>query len=64
MQTSPTVIPNLRIDGDRLYADFEHLNAIGATLDGGVSRVALSPEDLTARSWFADRIEEAGLTRP
>ncbi len=62
MQTSPTVIPNLRIDGDRLYADFVHLNTIGATPDGGVSRVALSPEDLTARAWFADRLEEAGLT--
>ncbi len=61
MQTSPTVIPTLRIDGERLHADFEHLNTIGATLDGGVSRVALSPEDLTARAWFADRIEEAGL---
>src|SRR3954447_10170048 len=61
MQTSPIVIPDLRIDGERLYADFVHLNTIGATPDGGVSRVALSPEDLTARSWFADRVEEAGL---
>ena len=62
MQTSPTVLPNLRIDGERLYADFLQLSAIGATSEGGISRVALSPEDLTARAWFADRVEEAGLT--
>ncbi len=62
MQTAQTVIPNLRVDGDRMHADFLQLGEIGATPEGGVSRVALSPEDLTARAWFADRIEEAGLT--
>ena len=55
------VIPNLRIDSERLWSDFEALSEIGATPEGGVSRLALSPEDLTARAWFADRIEEAGL---
>ncbi len=60
MQSS-LVIPNLRIDGDRLYDDFLQLSEIGATPDGGVSRLALSPDDLTARAWFADRIDEAGL---
>ena len=62
MQPAQTVIPNLRVDGDRMYADFLQLGEIGETLEGGVSRVALSPEDLAARAWFADRIEEAGLT--
>ncbi len=52
---------NLRINGARLRADFEALSEIGATVGGGVSRLALSNEDLAARSWFADRIEEAGL---
>lgn len=52
---------NLRIDSKRLLADFEALAEIGATMGGGVSRLALSNEDLAARSWFADRIEEAGL---
>lgn len=61
MQPSQTVIPNLRIDGDRMYADFLQLSEIGATPDGGISRVALSPEDLLARAWFADKIEEMGL---
>lgn len=55
------VIPNLRIDDERLRADFEELNEIGATPGGGISRLALSPEDLTARAWFADKIDEAGL---
>ena len=52
---------NLRINSERLRADFEALAEIGATVGGGVSRLALSQEDLAARSWFADRIEEAGL---
>ena len=55
------VIPNLRIDSERLRADFEELSEIGGTPDGGVSRLALSPEDLSARAWFADRIDDAGL---
>ncbi len=52
---------NLRVNSERLRADFEALSDIGATVGGGVSRLALSNEDLEARSWFADRIEEAGL---
>ena len=57
------VEPNLEltINSARLRADFEALAEIGATMGGGVSRLALSNEDLAARSWFADRIEEAGL---
>jgi len=51
----------LRINSERLLKDFEQLSEIGATFGGGVSRLALSNEDLAARSWFADRIEEAGL---
>ncbi len=51
----------LRVNSDRLRADFEALSEIGATVGGGVSRLALSNEDLAARSWFADRVEEAGL---
>ncbi|MCC6804606.1 MAG: Zn-dependent hydrolase [Anaerolineae bacterium] len=61
MQTSQMVTSNLRIDGERMHADFLQLSEIGATPDGGISRVALSPQDLAARAWFADRIEEAGL---
>ncbi len=53
--------PTLRINSERLLQDFKQLSEIGATVGGGVSRLALSNEDLAARSWFADRIEEAGL---
>jgi len=52
---------NLKIDGKRLLKDFDELADIGATVGGGVTRLALSNDDLAARAWFADRIEEAGL---
>lgn len=54
-------LKQLRINGERLMADFTALAQIGATPDGGVSRPALSLEDLEARAWFADHIEEAGF---
>ena len=52
---------HLRIDSDRLKTDFDDLAQIGATPEGGISRLALSPEDLRARAWFAERIEAAEL---
>lgn len=51
----------LKINGKRLLDDFEALGEIGATVGGGITRLALSNDDLAARSWFANRIEEAGL---
>jgi len=53
--------PQLQINSARLKADFEELSEIGATVGGGVSRLALSNEDLEARAWFANRIEESGM---
>lgn len=61
LQASDRVLSQLRINSDRLRADFDALAQIGATPDGGINRLALSPEDLRARAWLADRIEEAGL---
>lgn len=55
------ISPNLTINAARLKQDFDELAQIGATVGGGVSRLALSNEDLAARAWFANRIEEAGL---
>lgn len=52
---------NLKVNSERLQGDFDALAEIGVTIGGGVSRLALSNEDLAARSWYADRIEEAGL---
>jgi len=51
----------LTINGERMRADFEELSLIGLSPSGGINRLALSPEDLRARQWLADRIEEAGL---
>lgn len=53
--------PDCFINSDRLLADFNELAEIGATHDGGVTRLALSNEDLQARAWFASRIDAAGL---
>jgi hydantoinase/carbamoylase family amidase len=43
-----------------MKACFEALAQIGHT-PAGICRLALSREDLEARAWFADRIEEAGF---
>lgn len=53
--------PQLQINSNRLKIDFEELSDIGATNGGGLSRLALSNEDLEARAWFANRVEEAGM---
>ncbi|MBZ0301055.1 MAG: hydantoinase/carbamoylase family amidase, partial [Anaerolineae bacterium] len=54
-------MPRLHINSERLQADFETISRIGLTETGGISRLALSREDLEARAWFADQIETAGL---
>jgi N-carbamoyl-L-amino-acid hydrolase len=54
-------IADLRINSERLRTDFDELAEIGATVAGGISRLALSNEDLEARTWLANRIEESGL---
>jgi beta-ureidopropionase / N-carbamoyl-L-amino-acid hydrolase len=51
----------LRINPDRLLADFNELAQIGATVNNGISRLALSNEDLQARAWLAGRLEDIGL---
>lgn len=48
------------IDADRLLADLHTLRSFGA--DGtGVRRQALSPADVAAREWLAERFTAAGL---
>ncbi len=51
----------LRVNADRMQAAFIHLASIGATGDGGVSRVAFSESHLAARKWFREEIEKSGL---
>ncbi|MFN8529309.1 MAG: M20 family metallo-hydrolase [Anaerolineae bacterium] len=61
MQLTDAVITHLTINGARMRADFDELASIGGDMTGGVTRLALSPADIHARAWFADRLEEAGL---
>ena len=51
----------LRINSERLLANFETLAAIGATPDGGVHRPALSDAHLEARRWFLEQAKQVGL---
>ncbi|MAU10042.1 MAG: hypothetical protein CL607_09495 [Anaerolineaceae bacterium] len=55
------IVPKLQINSLRLQTDFTELSQIGQTANGGITRVALSNEDLEARAWFANQIEEAGF---
>ena len=52
---------DLKINPARLQQSFDELSAIGATVDGGVSRLALSNEDLEARAWLANQFESFDL---
>ena len=58
MASIPTQI---RINSDRLRVDLDELALIGETDEGGVTRLAFSQDDVRARNWFANRIEDAGL---
>ncbi len=51
----------LRVNPDRLRADFEALGAFGAIAGGGISRTTFSDAHIGARSWFLDRARAAGL---
>jgi len=50
-----------RISPDRLWDDLMTLGEIGALPNGGVSRTALSPEDMKGREWFIAACRQAGL---
>ncbi len=51
----------MNIDGERFLKDIEDLGSIGYEEGQGVTRLALSDEDVRAREWLKDRMEEAGL---
>ncbi|MDP6706924.1 MAG: Zn-dependent hydrolase [Alphaproteobacteria bacterium] len=53
--------PNLRIDAARLLDRLDRLAQIGATDDGGVSRLALTDEDKAARDLVVAWMHELGL---
>src|SRR5215207_10036776 len=51
----------MRINAARLHENLRQLARIGATPGGGVTRLALSPEDRAARDLLCRWMEEAGL---
>ncbi len=55
-------LPNLKIDGARLWSLLMEMAEFGDTGDGGVGRLALSAEDGLCRDRFRTHCEAAGLT--
>src|SRR5262249_57801884 len=57
--TTVSAMQNLKIDGERLWADLMETAAIGGTAKGGICRLTLTDLDRQVRDWFAARA--AGL---
>jgi N-carbamoyl-L-amino-acid hydrolase len=57
-----TTLPNLRIDGARLWGELMETAAIGATPKGGICRLTLTDLDRQVRDWFKARAEGLGCT--
>jgi N-carbamoyl-L-amino-acid hydrolase len=55
-----TTLPNLRIDGARLWDELMETAAIGATAKGGINRLTLTDLDRQVRDWFKARLEKLG----
>lgn len=52
---------SFHISAERIRADIEHLAAIGATANGGVSRTSFSAADRQVRAWLAEQCDQFGL---
>ena len=52
----------MHVSGNRLHRDLTALGEIGSRPEGGRTRLALSAEDLQARSFLKGLMKEAGLT--
>ena len=57
-----STLPNLRIDGARLWGELMETAAIGATAKGGICRLTLTDLDRRVRDWFKARAEALGCT--
>ncbi|HLH92978.1 MAG TPA: M20 family metallo-hydrolase [Xanthobacteraceae bacterium] len=55
-------LPNLRIDGARLWGELMETAAFGATAKGGINRLTLTDLDRQVRDWFKSRAEKLGCT--
>jgi hydantoinase/carbamoylase family amidase len=51
----------LRVNGTRLREKIEELAKIGATPDGGVTRLALTREEWEAKKWVINELKSIGL---
>ncbi len=51
----------MKIDSVRFLADIDELGTIGYREGQGITRLALTDEDVRARDWLQGRMEEAGL---
>lgn len=49
------------INEDRLWSDIQELGRIGQNPDGGVTRLAFTPQDRQAQDWLENRMRDAGL---
>lgn len=57
----PVPAAQLRVDGDRLNGWLQHLSTFGRNADGGVTRPSYTAPDVAARTWFLERMRDAGL---
>ena len=57
-----TVRATLAVDGDRLIANLNQLATIGALPNGGVRRLAFTPEDLQGRAQVQRWMLDAGMS--
>src|SRR5688500_244687 len=53
---------NVAVSGDLLLADHKQLAAIGRRTEGGVTRLAYTPEQEEARAWLMQKLYDLGLT--
>ena len=55
-------VPNLRIDGARLWSELMETASFGGTAKGGICRLTLTETDRQVRDWFKARAEALGCT--
>ncbi|MFB2934421.1 Zn-dependent hydrolase [Aerosakkonemataceae cyanobacterium BLCC-F154] len=55
------IVSPLFVNSDRLNRSIETLAQIGQVADGGVTRIAFSPEDIAARNLVQNWMREAGM---
>ncbi|MCB1138510.1 MAG: Zn-dependent hydrolase [Leptospiraceae bacterium] len=56
-----SVATELKINFDRLRNNIEEISRIGRSQDHGIYRQAFTENDLQARNWLSEKIEQAGL---